>query len=150
MSQLEDWLNRDEAVKIKPYLDCCRKAWRDCVCVKKGKLTIGVGRNLDDDGISVTEAFLLRDNDIAAVRKSCSAAFPWVTALSPDRQDVVCAMVFNMGLLRFCDFKLFIQALEKGDFVTARSEMLDSKWAAEVGDRAKRYADVMCPVSAVP
>lgn len=142
---IQDDLNRDEGVKLKPYLDCCGKYWRQCACAVKGKLTIGVGRNLDDVGLSVEESFLLRDNDIAKARSACIAAFPWFLKLTPPRQDVICNMVFNLGLIKFCYFKQFIAALEQGDYVKARAEMLNSHWASEVGDRARRLADAILP-----
>lgn len=144
---LADDLNRDEGVRLKPYLDCCSKPWRQCDCVNRGKLTIGVGRNLDDVGISVDEAFLLRDNDTAKTRSACNSAFPWYVHLTPERQDVVANMVFNLGLIKFCDFKQMIDALARGDYPRARAEMLSSHWASEVGERAKRLADAMSPSS---
>lgn len=53
--QLREQLERHEGLRLKPYKDTV------------GKLTIGIGRNLDDKGISRKEAFALLDNDIAEV-----------------------------------------------------------------------------------
>lgn len=47
---IQHQLIRHEGERLKPYMDCCGKSWRDCQCIDKGKLTIGVGRNLADVG----------------------------------------------------------------------------------------------------
>ena len=52
LADLRDQLIIDEGLRLRPY--------RDSV----GKLTIGVGRNLDDVGISNDEAMVLLDHDI--------------------------------------------------------------------------------------
>ena len=52
-------------------------------------------------------------------------------------------MVFNLGLSRFLNFKKFIDAMEQKDYETAGKEMLDSKWAKQVGDRAKRLKQMI-------
>lgn len=130
MSQLQDMLVRDEGMKLRAYLDT------------KGKITIGVGRNLEDVGISESEAMLLLSNDIATARAE-AAKYPFFPSLDPVRQDVMTAMAFNMGASRFAEFKRMFQALNRKDFEAAASEMLSSKWSSEVGKRAARLAEMM-------
>ena len=57
-------IQRDEGYRQFPYLDCCGKPWRACVCARKGQLTIGWGRNLDGKGISRLEAEAFLDHDL--------------------------------------------------------------------------------------
>lgn len=130
MSDLRSMLMQDETLRLKPYLDT------------KGRITIGVGRCLDTAGISAQEAVYLLENDITRSR-AAAATFPWFPGLDPVRQDVVTAMVFNMGLSGFCEFRLMIAAIQKQDFSAAATEMLGSQWATQVGDRAVRLAGMM-------
>ena len=67
-------LVRDEAVRLKPY--------RDSV----GKLSIGVGRNLDDKGISEQEAMMLLGNDITEHLALLDKYLPWWAMLDEARQ----------------------------------------------------------------
>jgi len=124
-------LIRHEGLRLKPY--------RDTV----GKLTIGVGRNLDDVGISEAEAFYLLENDIKRTRKELHERLPWISNLSPTRQDVLVNMAFNMGVGGVLKFKKMLANLEQGRWYDASREMLDSKWAQQVGERAVELAEKM-------
>lgn len=126
---LKEQLIRDEGRRLKPYKDSL------------GILTIGVGRNLDDVGLSAAEVDFMLDNDIAARRQSLSR-FDWFTGLDEARQGVVINMSF-MGIPRLLAFYKMIAALEVHDYERAAAEMLDSKWAGQVGARATRLAHQM-------
>lgn len=123
-------LIQHEDLKLKPYLDT------------KGKLTIGVGRNLTDVGISEDEALMLLDADIGRARADADT-FGWFEFLSSPRQDVIVELIFNMGLGVFQEFRQMISALSRGDYHIASAEMLSSKWASEVGIRSVELARVM-------
>ncbi|MEE8302321.1 MAG: glycoside hydrolase family protein [Candidatus Tectomicrobia bacterium] len=131
MSRLHEMLIRHEGLRLKPYHDTV------------GKLTIGVGRNLDDVGITREEALMLLDNDIAKVRREVNRAFRWFAQLNPVRKNVVLNMVFNIGLPRFRQFKKTIAAIKAKDWEEAASQMLDSRWARQVGRRARELAAMM-------
>lgn len=124
-------LLRHEGIRLKPYKDSV------------GKLTIGIGRCIDDVGISEMEALYLLSNDIRRVSKQAQDAFPWFKSLSVTRQDVVLSMVFNLGLAGFSKFKMLIQAIAVQDYERAAKEMLQSKWSQQVGNRAKELAEMM-------
>lgn len=128
---LKDLLIKHESVRLKPYTDTV------------GKLTIGVGRNLDDKGISYAEAMALLDKDIADTTNDCVHAFPWFSGLSEPRQWVVLSMVFNMGLAGFQNFKRMIACLELGDHDGAAHEMANSRWAKQVGSRSTELQAMM-------
>lgn len=138
---LPEIINDDEGVKLQPYLDCCSKHWRDCVCKTKGFLTIGVGTNLDD-GITEQEAFQLRDNRLFIAKQEC-AKYVFFSDLDPVRKDAITSMMFNLGAPRFAEFAKLIAALNRKDFDGAASEMLSSRWASEVGKRAVRLAGMI-------
>jgi len=122
----------DEGLRLKPYIDTV------------GKITIGVGRNLDDVGISEDEALYLLENDIKRAKEEAVEIFGsvWYN-LSEIRRAVIIDMLFNLGKPRFLTFKKFIQAVKNSDFKTASKEMLNSKWAKQVKGRAERLAYTM-------
>ncbi len=122
---------KHEGLRLKPYR---------CTA---GKLTIGIGRNLEDTGITETEARYLLENDLRRCHKACMEAFPWYVGLDETRQGVICEMCFNLGLARLKGFKKMLLAVETGNYTTAAQEMLSSKWALQVGQRAKTLADMM-------
>lgn len=128
---LKQDLTRDEALRLKPYR-----------CTS-GKLTIGVGRNLDDVGITADEALLLLDNDIRNVLAELDRALPWWRRMSEPRQRALANMAFNVGVPRLLGFKLMLAALQASDFAGAAREAIDSKWARQVGARAHRIASML-------
>lgn len=107
------------------------------------KLTIGVGRNLDDVGITQQEAEFLLDNDILRCADDLDRNMSWWRDLSEVRQRVLIDMVFNLGISRFMKFQNMIDALANGNHAGAAAEMLDSRWANQVGQRAMRLANAM-------
>lgn len=123
-----DQLKRDEGVRLKPY--------RDSV----GKLTIGIGRNLDDDGITEAEASYLLLDDLQRTQDALYTALPWVKNLDEVRRSVILNMAFNMGTGRLVGFKMMLNYLQAGNWMLASQEMLRSLWAKEVGERAQRLS----------
>jgi lysozyme len=128
--QLRAMLIRQEGLKLKPY--------RDSV----GKLTIGVGHNLEDAGISEAAAYVILDEDIA-VAASEAAKLPVFAGLDPVRQDVLIDMIFNMGLPRLRGFVNMLGALADNNWDEAAKQMLDSRWATQVGSRANELAQMI-------
>lgn len=124
-------LIRHEGCRLKPYKDTV------------GKLTIGIGRNLDDNGISQDESDLMFENDVKRAIKDCQTLFHNFDLFSDNRKAVVVNMMFNMGYHKLSEFKLTIAAIESGNFQTASDEMLDSLWAKQVGSRAKELSELM-------
>lgn len=118
---------------------CVLTAYEDT----EGYVTIGVGRQLDTRGISMEEAMLLLENDIEIVVKELDQRKPYWRELSEDRQRALANMCFNVGAPRLMKFKKMWAAIERNDFKAASEEMLDSKWAKQVGQRASRLAVMM-------
>jgi lysozyme len=126
--KLAEQLLRDEGIRLKPYKDSV------------GKLTIGIGRNLDDVGISKEEAEHLLANDVRSASASLLQAFPWMAGLDEVRFCALVNMAFNLGIGGLAEFRKFLAALQAGDYETAKQEMLHSHWAEQVGPRAARLA----------
>ncbi len=130
MVTLKELLIRHEGLMKKPYKDSV------------GKLTIGVGRNLDDVGISEQEALYLLKNDIDRAIADAKV-YPWYENLNDARKMVVVDMIFNLGITRFSRFKKTIKYISAEKYGKASVEMLDSKWANQVGSRAIRLSEMM-------
>lgn len=129
--RLRPMLAADEGSRSKPY--------RDTV----GKLTIGIGRNLDDVGLSPPEIGFLLENDIARAEMAARRLIPAFDALSDARQCVVVSMAFNMGEKTFSTFKNTLACINHGQWASAAAGMRQSLWAKQVGDRAERLAKMM-------
>lgn len=108
-----------------------------------GKISGGVGRNLTDRGFRDDEIDLMLTNDVAEAVGECRRLFRGFDSLAEARQEVLVNMMFNMGYTRLAGFKKMIAAVQAGNWREAASQMLDSKWADQVGDRADRLADAM-------
>jgi lysozyme len=130
LTVLEIQLIKHEGMRLLPY---------HCTA---GKLTIGVGRNLEESGISRDEAVLLLRNDIERFATALDKRFPWFRSLSEIRQRALIDMSF-MGMGKVLEFKRMLAALEAFDYATAAAEMLASKWASQVGTRARTLATLL-------
>ena len=144
-------LMRDEGLRLVVYR---------CTA---GKLSIGVGRNLDDvgilpsetaalgittasvtkNGVTVAQAMALLDFDIARVEKQLDAKLPWWRNLDDNRQRVLVNMTFNLGITRFLNFKNTIEFVRKGKYALASENMKKSLWHSQVGKRAVRLEALM-------
>jgi lysozyme len=131
-----DLIKRHEGYRQYPY---------KCTA---GALTCAYGRNLDAVGISEDEAEVLLNNDIVRAEEDLTKVFDSDFLyesgdLSYNRYSVLVNMMFNLGLTRFKGFKKMIQAVKDQDFDEAAREMLDSRWAKQVKQRAYELALMM-------
>lgn len=128
---LERELTIDEGKKAKPYL---------CTA---GKTTIGIGRNLDDVGLSDEEISFLFKNDIARVCRDLDTYLPWWNTLTDARQRVLANMAYNLGIRGLMGFRNTLAFIREGEYEKAADGMLKSLWARQVGQRAVRLASMM-------
>lgn len=131
MTDLQSMLIAQEGLKLKPYLDTV------------GKWTIGIGRNLDDKGISQDEAIMFLNADIADAIEDVQHLCSVYEELSEPRRMVLVSMAFNMGRDRLSKFVRFLGAIHREAWDEAADEMLDSKWAKQTGQRAVTLARMM-------
>lgn len=129
--KLKGLLLQHESYRQFPYTDTT------------GHLTIGIGRNLIDRGISTSEAFYLLDDDIIYFTNKLNHYLSFFSHLSENRQIVLIDMCFNLGVQGFLGFREMTSALEAHDYERAANEMLESKWAQQVGERATQLATIM-------
>lgn len=108
-----------------------------------GKLTIGIGRNLEDRGITEIEAEYLLNNDIVHCHNQLSSSLPFYDKLDDIRQEVLINMCFQMGLYGLLKFKNTLSFIEQGNYVNASAEMLNSKWALQTPNRAKELSKIL-------
>lgn len=129
MNKLIEQLKRHEGIELKPYQDTV------------GKWTIGVGRNLDDIGISEQEAEMLLLNDIKEAERQLITTMPWTQELDEVRFSALLNFVFNVGIGTASKFVNAMGLLKDGSYDMAADEMLNSRWAKQVGNRAIEVTD---------
>ena len=128
--RLRNTLKRHEGCRLRPYKD------------STGNLTIGYGRNLDSIGITMHEADYLLSGDIDSAVKTARHIVYNFDSLDEVRQEIVVNMAFNIGM-KLGGFRKMRLAIAEGDFDKAAEEMLDSRWAKQVGRRATELAEAM-------
>lgn len=149
MFDMNEWCNRlilHEGMVLKPY---------KC---PMGKLTIGVGRNLEDNpltseelralgdykhGITENGAKMLLRNDIMHCYEQLKKHIIVFDELEPDRQYALVDMCFQLGFKGLRKFKNMLKAIEKKDFQMACFECLTSNYAKQTPKRAKKIAKVI-------
>lgn len=130
-ARLAKQLEIDEGKRAKMYQDTV------------GKWTAGVGRNLSDRAFSEDEIQLMLSNDIDLAVKYARQLVPGFDNLDDVRQEILANMALNLGYSRLAGFKKFLAAVNASEFAEASMEMLDSKWAQQVGARAQRLSKAM-------
>ena len=135
-----------------------------------GYWTVGYGRNLETNGLSDTECFLifrkslsnkaaiealkekpltggqadmLLTNDVSNVEENCYRVFDF-RGHNDARRAAIINMVFQMGMGGVLAFKNTIRAFESHDYAWCAKEMLDSKWfKKDSPGRAQELSDQM-------
>jgi lysozyme len=131
LAELRAQLARDEGRRNRPYTDSV------------GKLTIGIGHNLTDNGLSDAAVDFVFDEDLAIVFVELDQYLPWWREMDEPRQAVLTNMCFNMGIKVLLTFEHTLAAMQRGDYQAAADEMANSKWAEQVGPRATRLITMM-------
>lgn len=126
-------IKKHEGLRLKPYR---------CTA---GKLTIGYGRNLDDNGISKEEADFLLRHDIQDAIEDLHKVFTSkeLESFFDSQVAALIDMIFNLGLTRFQKFERLINAMKRGDWNEASKQALLSTWANQVGARAIEDATLL-------
>jgi lysozyme len=127
---LVDWIKHHEGYRRYVYTDTI------------GVQTIGYGHNLETVGLTPEESEYLLNNRIIRCVEQLDR-YIWFTHQPRGVKDALINMCYNLGITRLLGFKRMIAALAMNDYRTAALEALDSRWATQVGDRAK---DVACMI----
>lgn len=131
LNEVRKRLIEHESIKLMPYR---------CTA---GKLTIGVGRNLDDRGISQATATQMLEEDIEIVLDELKRALPYWDQLKWNYKEALVDLAFNMGVPRLMMFKRMLAAIEADEPEKASEELLDSRYASQVGIRASNIAALL-------
>lgn len=130
---LTQMIKFDEGCMVKPY-----------VC-SAGKLTIGYGRNLQEVGITEKEAEHLLQNDLERVELEFMSMFGQerITKMGEVRAAALQNMLFQLGFRKFRGFVKMLDAIDQGNYALAADEALDSRWAKQTPERAKRITHML-------
>lgn len=126
-TKLRTQLIKHEGLKLKPYTDTV------------GKLTIGVGHNLTDNGLTMMQCMFILDDDVKDTIEFLSHNCPWWGGLDEVRQRAILDLAFNLKT-RLLGFKKMIAAIQAKDWGAAAKELLDSDFAKQTGIRASNLA----------
>ena len=122
-------LKKHEGLRLKPYR---------CTA---NKLTIAYGRNLEDVGITESEAEGMLEHDVSMAYSDLEGLFDDFAIFSTVRQVALIDMRFNLGASGFRKFAKMIEAINNGNWLLAAEEAIDSKWYTQVGHRAITIAN---------
>ena len=129
--RLYEQLKTHEGYKEFPYTDTV------------GKLTIGLGHNLTDRGLSEKAiAFIFYEDVQEAESELDKLHKPW-RKLDETRRRALTDIMFNLGPNRFKNFRKFWKAMQSVDYKSAAAELLDSRWRQQVGKRAYTLAEMI-------
>jgi len=132
IDSLVSQLRRDEGERLSAYQD------------HRGFWTIGVGRLIDPKrggGITREESAYLLANDIAKVEAQLKERLPWSSGLDEVRRCALVNMAFQLGIDGLCAFKTALDYLRNGKHDEASAAFLQSRWAMQTPERAKRVAE---------
>lgn len=128
-TKLYNDLKKHEGFKTHLYDDLSPNK---IVNAPKGKYTIGIGHNIESNGLSNDVINLIFEEDVKIAIASCEHIFSNWKEIDHDRQAIFANMAFNMGIRRLSGFKRMIKAAHKYDWQAVSAEMLDSKWTREL------------------
>lgn len=122
-------LTRDEGIRSRPYRDSL------------GKLTIGIGHNLDAEGLCDEAIHVQLGYDLQKkVLDPLDAHLGWWRSTPLNVQRVLANMCFNLGYTGLSKFVKMLDSIRKGEYTLASQHLLNSKYARQVGARADRLA----------
>ena len=141
LEKLEAQLAIDEGKRLAAYLDTV------------GVLTVGIGHNcvakpvpgVIKPGDTITDetcSALFRD-DIQESIDQVDRYLPWWAKLDDVRRNILVNMAFNLGINGLLQFRNTLKFIECGSYGMAADGMMQSLWARQVGDRAKRLSKQM-------
>ena len=121
----------DEGIRRRPYKDTL------------GVLTIGVGHNLQKEGLCAEAIMAQLDYDI---RTKCLPLYDrlyWLSGKPEVIQRVLLNMAFQMGIEGVLSFKATLAAAQAEQWSEMAHHMGNSKWATQTPNRAKRLIDLV-------
>jgi lysozyme len=127
MSTTEDWIKKCEGYNPNPYVDTT------------GHITIGWGHNMGSRALTLSECQLIFETDLNIAKNDLEKC-AWFHISPPGVQNALVNMCFNLGIEELSRFTSMIKYLLVKDYTNAAKAALESKWAEQVGQRAKDVA----------
>ncbi len=143
MSQIIPILNMEEGFRTRPYIDSL------------GYPTVGVGFLIGPKGAAlsnytfslpkaVSDVWLQEIlSNLSGQMNANPAIYLALKQCNPSRSDILTSMCYQMGIAGVAGFKNTLGMIAAGKFTGAASGMLNSQWARQTPERAKRHAEVM-------
>lgn len=104
-------------------------------------LLMALIRDMKINGITKEEAMMLLRNDIYQSEEDLKRKIKWYQGSPDDLKEVLINMAFNMGIKTLMTFKNTLWYMGAGEYEQAAKNMLKSRWARQVKDRATRLAE---------
>lgn len=143
MTQVESYIEQNEGFKADAYLDT------------SGRITIGYGRDVQDNpltldewneilpnGITTDQATDLMSNAINSVLEWLST-YKWWDSLTDNRKIALIDMAYALGKTHFLGFPKMILAVATGNYNEAATQMKNSHWYSQEPNRVDRDANLM-------
>jgi len=141
LDKLQEQLAEDEGCKYEIYLD------------HLGYKTFGVGhlvRATDPENDMDIDTEVSKERvdecfkaDIAITIEDCNVLYTNFNDIPEEAQLILANMMFNLGRPRLSRFLNLKVAVDDEDWIEASIEMMDSKWARQVPNRAERLCKRM-------
>lgn len=131
MAKLEELIRLNEKEKLFPYKDTV------------GKLTIGIGHNLTDKGISRAVSAMIFQEDLDEAKSTLFKAFPWVTKLDEVRYAALVDMTFNMGINSLKKFVTSMPFIRDGNYKQAAITLRKSLWYRQTESRGVKITKMI-------
>ena len=131
MVRLRETITRHEGSRLQMYQDSL------------GIWTIGVGHNIQEKGISPKVMELMLDEDLEEAISELKRSVSFFSKMPQQVQEALVNLSFNLGIPRLMQFKKTLAYLRNGEFESAADELLDSRYAEQVGRRALEIADMI-------
>jgi lysozyme len=123
-----------------------------------GKDTIGYGLNIEANPLKLSDSEIKRlrtsgTNQVEAeyylklvcnqIEAQLQRRLTWFADLDSNTKFVMINMSYNLGVEGLLEFKKTLGLIEKGQYSQASVEMLNSKWAKQVGNRSKELSTIL-------
>ena len=131
IEKIKETLIKHEGLVLDMY-KCSADVW-----------TIGVGHNLEDKGISNRAAMVMLEDDINDAIDDLERNLTFFHSLPATAKEALVNLSFNLGITRLLQFKKTLGLLREHKFTKAANELLDSRYATQVGYRALEVAEMI-------
>ena len=131
---LKQQLTEDEGCKYEIYLD------------HLGYKTFGIGhlcKATDPENDLEVGAEVSKDRVDECFLNDIDKVIEDFYTLPDEAQLIIANMMFNLGRPRLTNFVRMRKAVNEGNWQEAKIQMLDSKWAKQVPNRAERLSERM-------